>query len=381
MLNTMAIFGTRPETIKLAPVISKLELHGRISNKVVVTAQHRQMLDQALHFFNIKVDYDLNIMKKGQSLFDITCAGLTGIREVLQKEKPDIVLVQGDTTTTFLAGLGAFYLKIPIAHVEAGLRTNNKYRPFPEEINRRLTSHLADIHFAPTERAKNHLLSEGICEEKIFITGNTVIDAIKIITNRLTSVENLENLEKHLARNFGFSTRDSRLILVTGHRRENFGRNLENICHALKEVALGNSDVQIIYPMHMNPNVRQPVKKILDPISNIHLTEPIEYFHFVYLMSKSYLILTDSGGIQEEAPALGKPVLVMRKVTERPEVIEAGAAKLVGTNKKTIVREIQTLLEDNKAYQKMSKKRQIYGNGRASEKIVETLLSEIDHPR
>ena len=373
----MTIFGTRPEAIKLAPVIIKLETHGRIDNKVVVTAQHRQMLDQVLSLFEIKVDYDLNIMKKGQSLFDITCNGLPGIRDVLQKENPDVVLVQGDTTTTFLASLGAFYLKIPIAHVEAGLRTQDKYQPFPEEINRRLTSHLADLHFAPTDGAKKNLMSEGINENKIFVTGNTVLDALDIIVGRLNLGENRKSLEKHFVGSLGFSLRESRLVLVTGHRRENFGRGLENICHALKELAHSSSDIKIVYPMHMNPNVQEPVTKILGDVTNIILTEPLEYFHFVYLMSNSYLILTDSGGIQEEAASLGIPVLVMRKVTERPEATDTGAARLVGTDKRIIIREVQRLLDNEKAYQEMRQKRQIFGSGIASEKIAEALLSEI----
>ena len=380
MLKTMTVFGTRPEAIKLSPLIAELEGHDRITNKVVVTAQHRQMLDQVLRFYGIKADYDLDIMETRQSLFDTTCNGLSAMRDVLEKEKPDIVLVQGDTTTTFVASLAAFYLKIPVGHVEAGLRTNRKYQPFPEEINRKLTSHLADIHFAPTRRAKEHLLSEGISEQRVFVTGNTVIDALRIIVERTIPAENQEDLEAYFLANHGFSTRGSRLILVTGHRRENFGPNLRDICRALEQVARNNPDVLIVYPVHMNPEVREPVRGMLDAVSNIRLTQPLEYVHFVYLMSQSYLILTDSGGVQEEAPFLGKPVLVMREGTERPEATEAGAAKLVGTNSETIVKETQRLLEDRAAYQRMSQKRQIYGDGRASERIVDILLSETDRP-
>ena len=374
MLNTMVIFGTRPEAVKLAPVIRALEQRPEIRNRVAVTAQHRQMLDQVVNLFRIKVDHDLNIMEEDQSLFDVVLKAISRLKELLEVEQPDMVLVQGDTSTTFAASLASYYLGIPVGHVEAGLRTYRKYEPFPEEINRKLTTHLSDLHFAPTAQAKDNLLREGIPEGKIFVTGNTVIDALKMVVGELSRSENREKIERYFREKIGLSTDATRLILVTGHRRENFGENLRNICEALKQIASKNPDVQIVYPVHMNPNVERPVKEILNDVSNIRLIRPLEYLPFVYLMTRAYFILTDSGGIQEEAPSLGKPVLIMREVTERPEVIEAGVAKLVGTKKEVIFREAQALLDDRIRYESMAKAANPYGNGDAAMKIAEIIL-------
>lgn len=387
MKKVLTIFGTRPEAIKMAPVIQKLKAEGsEFEVQVCVTAQHRQMLDQVLDIFEIMPDYDLNIMRNDQSLFDITTKGLTGIGKVLEKEKPDMVLVQGDTTTTFVGGLAAFYLEIPVGHIEAGLRTNDKHQPFPEEINRRLTSQIAELHFPPTEIAKQNLLAEGISKDKIFVTGNTVIDALMAIVSKQKSVSGQKYWTSYfkdrwnLALPSDSSTNNCKLILVTGHRRENFGRGFENICYALKEIAEKDDSVVIVYPVHLNPNVQKPVCKILGSNStglknsrNIHLIDPLDYEPFVYLMNRSYLILTDSGGVQEEAPSLGIPVLVMRNVTERPEGTEAGMARLVGTDKDRIVRETQRLLNDSEAYAKMANASNPYGDGKAAEKIVNIL--------
>lgn len=404
----MFIFGTRPEAIKLAPVIQKLKAEsslldtktnqtGQAKLKAItcVTAQHREMLDQVLNLFEIKPDYDLNIMRNDQSLFDVTTEGLLGIREVLEKEKPNMVLVQGDTTTTFTAGLAAFYLKILVGHIEAGLRTNDKYQPFPEEINRRLTSHIADLHFAPTEMAKNNLIREHIPENRIWVTGNTVIDALLSVVSRQKSVSSQKYWNSYFKEKWNLtlttdtdtgadtSTNNCKLILVTGHRRENFGEGFVNICYALKEIAEKEDNVVIVYPVHLNPNVQKPVYQILgsnptDPINsrnstNVYLIDPLDYEPFVYLMSRSYLILTDSGGIQEEAPSLGKPVLVMRDKTERPEAVETGAVRLVKTDKNLIVGETQKLLNSEDAYNKMARSINPYGDGKAAERIVNIL--------
>jgi len=373
-MKIITIFGTRPEAIKLAPVIKELKNYsGKFRSVVCVTAQHREMLDQVLNLFEIKPDYDLNIMENNQSLFDVTTKGLNRIRRVLEKEKPDIVLVQGDATTSFVASLAAFYLKITIGHVEAGLRTNDKYQPFPEEINRKLISHIADLHFAPTEKAKSNLLSEGISKDKIFVTGNTVIDALRIIVSQQSTDENQKELKRYFLDNWQLAADNRKLILVTGHRRENFGQRLENTCHALKEIAINNADVLIVYPVHLNPNVQEPVRRILHGVKNIHLIEPLDYNCFAYLMKKSYLILTDSGGIQEEAPSLGKPVLVMRDVTERPEAVEAGAVRIIGTKKNRIASEVQLLLENSGEHSKMVCTHNPYGDGRAAQRIVGVL--------
>lgn len=370
MIKVLSIFGTRPEAIKMAPVIKGLEKHPEnFISRVCVTAQHREMLDQVLNLFEIKPDYDLNIMKSGQDLFDVTCNVLQKIKSILEKERPDIVLVQGDTTTTFAASLAAFYQQIPVGHVEAGLRTHNKYAPFPEEINRTLTSRIADLHFAPTDGAKQNLLDEGVSEALIHVTGNTVIDALLSVVDR---IKNDPNLEQTLAEQFPFLDANRKLILVTGHRRESFGEGFERICKALGKIG-EREDVQIVYPVHLNPNVQEPVKRMLDRNSRIHLIEPLDYLPFVYLMNRSYLILTDSGGIQEEAPSLGKPVLVMRDMTERPEAVEAGTVKLVGTDTDLIVQEAKILLDDQTAYEKMAYAHNPYGDGKAAQRIIKAI--------
>jgi UDP-N-acetylglucosamine 2-epimerase (non-hydrolysing) len=370
MRHVLFLFGTRPEAIKLAPVIKELQAHSsEFQAKICVTAQHREMLDQILDFFDIKPNYDLNIMEEDQSLFDITVNATRGIEGVLKEVKPDLVMVQGDTTTTFISSLASFYLKIPVAHIEAGLRTNDKYSPFPEEINRRLTSHIADFHFAPTERAQDNLIREGIYKDKIFVTGNTVIDAL------LMTIEKVKNKK---ARDFeslkSIDFKEHKLILVTAHRRESFGKPLEEICLALNDIADHNKNVIIIYPVHPNPNVRRPVRQILGKKENIFLINPVSYDCLVWLINKSYLILTDSGGIQEEAPSLGKPVLVMREVTERTEGISAGTAKLVGTDRKTIINETQKLLDDKFICDKMNKAHNPYGDGKAAKRIMDIIL-------
>ncbi len=380
-LKVLSVFGTRPEAIKMAPVVKEIEKHrARIKSVVCVTAQHREMLDQVLALFGICPDYDLDIMKPGQDLFEVTCNVIRGMKLVLEKERPDVVLVHGDTTTTMMASLASFYRRTRVGHVEAGLRTWDKFAPFPEEINRKLTSSLADIHFAPTEISKQNLLKEGVPEESIFVTGNTVIDALLFVSG---IISNDEIVRDRLDDQFGFLDLKKRLVLVTGHRRENFGQGFENICLALVEIADSHSDVEILYPVHLNPNVKGPVGRILGrrDLSNVHLIEPVDYLQFVYLMNRSYLILTDSGGIQEEAPSLGKPVLVLREVTERPEAIVAGTARLVGTDKKQIVTETLRLLERQDAYEKMSLAHNPYGDGRAAERIVEALLSEATRQR
>lgn len=367
-VKILFIFGTRPEAIKLAPLILRMREDKRFRAKVCVTAQHREMLDQVLKLFRIKPHYDLNIMRENQSLFDVTSKNISAIGNVLEKEMPDMVIVQGDTTSTFVGSLSAFYLKIPVGHVEAGLRTDCKYQPFPEEINRRLTTHIADIHFAPTNKAKKNLLKEGILEDKIKVTGNTAIDALLYIKSQLEADrKKQERLKKY------FTMLDGTLILVTAHRRESFGEGMKNICGALKELALRNPDVRILYPVHLNPNVLRPVMSILKGIENVYLTEPLRYEEFVYLMMNAHIILTDSGGIQEEAPSLGKPVLVMREVTERKEAIEAGVARLIGTKKTSIIRAVEELLYDKTAYREMVGHKNPYGDGRASERIIKAL--------
>jgi len=368
-MKVLTVLGTRPEAIKLAPVIKEMERHPEIAGRVCVTAQHREMLDQVLELFEIKPDWDLNLMRKGQSLFDITADGLRALEPVLKEEKPDVVLVQGDTTTAFVAGLAAYYLKIEIGHVEAGLRTYDKYNPFPEEMNRRLADTLCDLYFAPTELAKQNLLGEGVPVEKVFVTGNTVIDALFLVLSRESQVGG-----QQLLQTIGLKTQDSRLILVTGHRRESFGKGFENMCQGLKRIADHYPDVQVIYPVHLNPNVRKPVQLILGAIRNVHLIEPLDYALFVFLMNRAYLVLTDSGGIQEEAPSLGKPVLVMREKTERPEAIEAGTAKLVGTESERIFTEAQRLLDNADEYNKMARAVNPFGDGKAAERIVQVLL-------
>lgn len=379
----LTIFGTRPEAIKMAPIVAAIKSQKKLKVIVCVTAQHREMLDQVMKVFRITSHYDLNIMTTGQDLYDITTKSLVGLKNILSKEKPDLVLVQGDTTTAFASALTAYYLKIPIGHVEAGLRTYNKYSPFPEEMNRHLLSVLADYHFAPTQWAKSNLLKEGIAEEKIWITGNTVVDALLTVVNSQKSEAKRKTLKKYFKEklNLVLSPSENRkIILVTGHRRENFGERFKNICMGLKEISERRKDVLIIYPVHLNPNVQQPVRSILGSKPNIHLIEPLEYEPFIFLMSNAYLILTDSGGIQEEAPSLGKPVLVMRDTTERPEVIESGAVRLVGASKDKIVNETLRLLEDVAFYKKMVSKGNPYGDGKAAERIVNIILGKKHEP-
>ncbi len=370
MKRVCIVIGTRPEAIKMAPVIIALKNSSNkvtpINVKVCVTAQHRQMLDQVLKLFNIEPDYDLDIMQNGQDLTDVTSRVLSGMRDVFRDFRPDLVLVHGDTTTTFTASLAAYYERIPVGHVEAGLRTGDIYAPWPEEINRKLTGAIASLHFAPTKQAFNNLLREGVDEKKILITGNTVIDALLEMVARIDTNENLKNL---LGKQFSYLTTERKMILVTSHRRENFGVGFEQICYALKNIAK-RDDVEIVYPVHLNPNVREPVARILGGYSNIHLIEPLEYLPFIYLMTRSYLILTDSGGVQEEAPSLGKPVLVMRNTTERPEAVEAGTVKLVGTDADLIIKETTMLIDDAEKYRQMSLAHNPYGDGQAAARIV-----------
>ena len=370
MIKTLCVFGTRPEAIKMAPLALKLHSESRFDARVCVTGQHREMLDQVLSLFNLKPDYDLDIMKSGQDLTDVTGSILKGMRDVLTEFRPDVVLVHGDTATTLAASLAAYYQQIPVAHVEAGLRTGNLYSPWPEEANRKLTGALATVHFAPTQTSADNLKREGIAEKTIHITGNTVIDALFEIVNKLDTDE---QLYKSLALKFPFLDEGKKLILVTGHRRESFGGGFERICEALAQTARQHPDVQIVYPVHLNPNVQQPVNQLLKGIANIHLIEPLDYLPFVYLMNRAEIILTDSGGIQEEAPSLGKPVLVMRDSTERPEAIAAGTVKLVGTNTITITNELNELLINPEAYEAMSRAHNPYGDGKASDRIIELL--------
>jgi len=374
MKKILIVFGTRPEAIKMAPLVKEFQKNqDHFETKVCVTAQHREMLDQVLDLFQITPDYDLNIMKPGQGLYDVTSNILLKIKPVLEEFNPDVVLVHGDTATTFATSLAAYYQKIKIGHVEAGLRTGDLYSPWPEEGNRRLTGVLTDYHFAPTNMSKNNLLNEGVSKSSVFVTGNTVIDALEFVVNRIKNVEALRMKIENTIFQSGFQKLDSKFILVTGHRRENFGQGFISICKALKILAEINPDINILYPVHLNPNVRKPVNELLLSVDNIKLVEPFQYEEFIYLMSKSYLILTDSGGIQEEAPSLGKPVLVMRNTTERPEAIESGTAKLVGSDQDNIVKEVQELLDNDIEYWKMSKVHNPYGDGNTSSKILEIL--------
>lgn len=363
------IFGTRPEAIKLAPVIKELEKDKkRFLVKICVTAQHRDMLDMVLETFYLQPDFDLGIMREGQTLFDINVRVLRGLEKILKSKRPDLVFVQGDTTTAFVSALASFYCQIPVAHIEAGLRTLDKYAPFPEEMNRRLISHLADYHFAPTKKAKDNLLREGIKKDQIIVTGNTVIDALYLVLKLHPNLE-VAVLQKVNPKN--------RIILVTCHRRESFGKPFERICSALARLAERNKDIEIIYPVHPNPNIRIPAHKILGGRERIHLIPPMEYLPFAYLLKSSYIILTDSGGIQEEAPALGKPVLVLREKTERPEAILAGTARLVGTDEKKIVAETERLLHCRSEYLKMAKVKNPFGDGKASERIRKFLVARL----
>jgi len=368
-LRVLMVIGTRPEAIKMAPVIRALAAEETISGRVCVTAQHRQMLDQVLQLFAIRPDYDLDLMQPNQDLTDLTAEVLIGLRPVLQDCNPDLVLVQGDTTTTWASALGAHYQRIPVGHVEAGLRTGNIHAPWPEEMNRRLTASLAELHFAPTERARLNLLREGVKDTSITVTGNTVIDALLDVVQRLRTDSALRH---RVEAPFDFLDPARRLILVTGHRRENFGTGFERICRALATLAR-RPDVRILYPVHLNPNVQGPVRRLLGGTDNIHLIAPLDYLPFVALMNRAYLLLTDSGGIQEEAPALGKPVLVMRDTTEHPEAIKAGTARLVGTDTATIVAEATKLLDDKQAYRAMSGAHNPYGDGHTAARIAATL--------
>ena len=374
MKKILIVFGTRPEAIKMAPLVKEFQKDMlNFETKVCVTAQHREMLDQVLDLFTITPDYDLNIMKPGQDLYDITSNILLKIKPVLEKFAPDLVLVHGDTATTFTTSLAAYYQKIKIGHIEAGLRTGDLYSPWPEEGNRRLTGILTDYHFAPTESSKQNLLNESVNNELILVTGNTVIDALQLVLNRINTDKSLRLKIQNTIIQSGFEKLNSKFILVTGHRRENFGQGFLSICEALKVLAKNNPDINILYPVHLNPNVRRPVIDLLSDISNIKLVEPFQYEEFIYLMSKSYLILTDSGGIQEEAPSLAKPVLVMRDTTERPEAVEAGTVKLIGSDQNNIIKEVQGLLDNLSEYQRMSKAHNPYGDGNASKKILKIL--------
>lgn len=378
----MLVFGTRPEAIKMAPLVKKLQKYADSFETIVcVTGQHREMLDQVLRIFDIKPDYDLNIMKQGQDLYDVTAKVLTGMRDVLKKVNPNVVLVHGDTTTSTAAALATFYQQIPVGHVEAGLRTHNIYSPWPEEMNRQITGRIATWHFAPTALSKQNLLAEGVSEEKITVTGNTVIDALHLVVNRITTDEPLQQELSGILERSGYDTTrlsgGKKLVLITGHRRENFGDGFVNMCTAIKDLTAKYPDVDFVYPMHLNPNVRKPIQEVfgkkLGGIGNIFFIEPLEYLSFVFLMEKTTIVLTDSGGIQEEAPGLGKPVLVMRDTTERPEALEAGTVKLVGTDYDKIVGAVSNLLENEDAYQAMSKAVNPYGDGHACSRILDVL--------
>ena len=377
--KVLLVFGTRPEAIKLAPLIRELSMHPGFTPVVCVTGQHRRMLDQVLTLFRIRPDYDLDVMQDNQSVFDVTARSLPRLGEVMERERPDVVLVQGDTTTVMTGTLAAYYLRIPVGHVEAGLRTGDKYNPFPEEINRVFADLVADLLFAPTEGAKHNLLGQGVDPGRIFVTGNTAIDALLDVAERLTGMDvdgadgMLEGIPESLLGRLNDGESPRRLVLVTGHRRESFGEDLENICMALGEIAMSNPDVEVVYPVHLNPNVHVTVHRILGNSQRVHLLEPLGYAPFVWLMKRSYLVLTDSGGIQEEAPSLGKPTLVMRKVTERPEGVEAGAAELVGVDTDSILAATQRLLDDGDVYRSMSAVRNPYGDGQASRRIADIL--------
>jgi len=373
-VRPLFLFGTRPEAIKLAPLISAMNKDPRFDPRVCVTAQHREMLDQVLAMFEIVPHHDLDLMRPEQTLFQITSEGILALETVLEQEHPDLVIVQGDTTTTLIGSLAAFYRRVPVAHVEAGLRSHNKDNPFPEETNRRLTTHLADLHFAPTSKARDNLLREGVPPGTITVTGNTAIDALLLVK---AMIENNPDRSLALESEFPFLNQVSRLLLVTAHRRENFGKGLENICRALRRIADRHPDVGIAYPVHLNPTVQRSVRALLKDLPNIFLLPPLEYDRFTFLMMRSCLILTDSGGIQEEAPSLDKPLLVMREVTERTEVLQAGAARLVGTQTESIVENTEALLSDQALYDSMTTPANPYGDGTASRKIIHTILQDV----
>lgn len=372
-MKILSVFGTRPEAIKMAPLVKALAADDYFESRVAVTAQHREMLDQVLKLFEIQPDYDLNLMRAGQDLYDVTAGALLGLRDVLKDFRPDLILVHGDTTTTLSASLAAFYQQIPVGHVEAGLRTGNMYSPWPEEANRVLTGRLAALHFAPTERNQKALLHEDISLEKIKITGNTVIDALQWVVKKIENSSEMKISIRSILEQAGLKDTiiDKRYVLITGHRRENFGEGFENICKALSSLAKVNPETHFIYPVHLNPNVQEPVKRLLGGLNNVHLIAPLSYEPFVYLMQHAYLVLTDSGGVQEEAPGLGKPVLVMRNTTERPEAVDAGTVKLVGTHYEAITLAVQELLDDPKIYQQMSRANNPYGDGFASQRIID----------
>lgn len=383
MKTVMLVFGTRPEAIKMAPLVKEFQKHpDSFRTLVCVTGQHRQMLDQVLEIFDIRPDYDLNIMRQGQDLYDVTARVLTGMRDVLAEARPDIVLVHGDTTTSTAAALAAFYRQIPVGHVEAGLRTHNIYSPWPEEMNRQITGRLGSLHFAPTPLSRANLLAEGIPADKITVTGNTVIDALHMVTDKIRTTPELGlTLTRQLAE-AGYDTRrtDSRpLVLITGHRRENFGDGFISMCRAIKALSEKYPEVDFVYPMHLNPNVRKPIHEVfgedLDGLGNMFFIEPLEYLSFVFLMEKAHIVLTDSGGIQEEAPGLGKPVLVMRDTTERPEALEAGTVRLVGTDYDKIVNEVSALLDDTARYDSMSRATNPYGDGNACPRILAAIAA------
>lgn len=383
MKKIMLVFGTRPEAIKMAPLVKEFEKYPNDFQTIVcVTGQHREMLDQVLNLFEIKPHYDLNIMKQGQDLYDVTARVLVGLRDVLKEAQPDVVLVHGDTTTSTAAALAAFYQQIPVGHVEAGLRTHNIYSPWPEEMNRMITGRIATYHFSPTQLSRQNLLNENVSDKSIVVTGNSVIDALYWVVDKIKNDETLNHELRELLRNVGYDVNrlnnGRKLVLITGHRRENFGDGFINMCTAIKNLTKKYPDVDFVYPMHLNPNVRKPIHEVfgedLSNLGNMFFIEPLEYLSFVYLMEKSTIVLTDSGGIQEEAPGLGKPVLVMRDTTERPEALEAGTVKLVGTNYDKIVTEVSTLLEDESYYKKMSQAVNPYGDGLACSRIVDALL-------
>lgn len=385
MKKSMLVFGTRPEAIKMAPLIREFQKNKNSFETIVcVTGQHREMLDQVLRIFDIIPDYDLNIMKNGQDLYDVTARVLLGMRDVLEKCHPDLVLVHGDTTTSTAVAIAAFYQQIPVAHVEAGLRTYNIYSPWPEELNRQLTSRIAEYNFAPTQLSCENLLKENVNKDKIFVTGNTVIDALYWVVDKIKNDTSLDNTLKETLLKAGYDvdrlTKGKKLVLITGHRRENFGDGFLKMCIAIRDLKNKYSEVDFVYPMHLNPNVRKPIHetfgKDLDNLGNMFFIEPLEYLSFVYLMEKSFIVLTDSGGVQEEAPSLGKPVLVMRDTTERPEALSAGTVKLVGTNYDMIVNEVSALIDDDAVYEQMSKAVNPYGDGWACSRIVKILKDE-----
>ena len=386
MKRILLVFGTRPEAIKMCPLVNELKKHTEVFETLVcVTGQHREMLDQVLHIFEVTPDYDLNIMKQGQDLYDVTARVLVGMRDVLKEVQPDVVLVHGDTTTSTAAALAAFYQQIPVGHVEAGLRTHNIYSPWPEEINRQITGRIATFHFAPTLLSRQNLLSEGVKEEQIKVTGNTVIDALYMVVDKIKRDKSLDTELESLLKNAGYDVNrlvnGKKLVLITGHRRENFGDGFINMCTAIKDLTRKYPDVDFVYPMHLNPNVRKPIHEVfgedLSNLGNMFFIEPLEYLSFIYLMEKSNIVLTDSGGIQEEAPGLGKPVLVMRDTTERPEALSAGTVKLVGTNYNRIVDQVSQLLTDEEYYNVMSQAVNPYGDGKACQRICDVLLNSL----